>query len=595
MSATLHQEPALIGFRADCGRIAELGRLFAPHWPKLAAGVGLFLVARSALLMVPLVSSRVIDHVLPARDRAQLDQLIAGAVGLTLLAIAASVSKDLVVSRTTNSLVVDLRRRMQETLRSLPYETLQRWKPGYWMSRLDADVSSFSVLSGDTVVGLLEDVISIILASILIVYVAAQLGLILLVFAPLLVMSAVVLTRRLSEMARNNRERWGRYLGFLEDEVRSALLVKSLGVEERRDRHGRRLLWLAGRAELRLTLRHRIIAGASSIIALMLPVAVLWFGMRQVMDGDITLGNFVAFNTYVVYVTAPINRLIALFRQFRISAVSFDRIREVLALPREGGALLDAFRFAIELESVHVRFDDGRVGLHDVSLRIPRGHHVALVGQNGSGKSTLLRVIQGYHTPTAGQIVIDGADIKNVHPAALRRLFGYVAAGAQLLDGTLAENLAFGATGIGATDLRRLLDEIAFFEGTGFSVSDLDRRVSEIGSRLSDGQRQLVAIVRMLLRRPEIAVIDEGMSFLDGLNQQRVLEVLRRRLAGTTVLWATHGYQHIADFDSVLVLSGGRVVSHGTVEEAVGRSGWFNEVFSGDRAGAPLACAQQCP
>jgi len=595
MSAISQQDSPKTGLRADCGRIAELGRLFAPHWPKLAAGVGLFLIARSALLMVPLVSSRVIDRVLPARDRTQLDHLIVGALGLTLLAIAASVSKDVILSRTTNSLLVDLRRKLQEALRALPHETLQRWKPGYWMSRLDADVSSVSVLSGDTVVGLLEDVISIVLASILIFYVAAQLGLILVVFAPLLVLSAVVLTRRLSEMARSYRERWGTYLAFLEDEIRSALLVKSLGVEERRARHGNRLLWLAGRAELRLTLRHRVIAGASSIIALMLPVAVLWFGMRQVMDGDITLGHFVAFNTYVAYVTAPMNRLIALFRQFRISAVSFDRIREVLALPREGGTPLDSFRIAIELENVVVCFDDGRLGLDDVSIRIRRGHHVALVGQNGSGKSTLLRVIQGYRTPIAGRILVDGADVRNIHPVALRRLFGYVPAGAQLLDGTLAENLAFGANEIGAAGLRRLLDEIAFFEGTGFSESDLNRRVSEIGSRLSDGQRQLVAIVRMLLRRPQIAVIDEGMSFLDGLNQQRVLDVLRRRLAGTTVLWATHGYDHIADFDSVLVLSGGQVVSHGTVGEAVDRSAWFNEVFSGDRASASFACAEQCP
>jgi len=569
--------------RADVQRVRALARILAPYRPTFSFAVLLFLVGRAAALLIPLASARIIDHVLPSADRAALDRLIAAVIGLTLISIAASLVKDVAVSRVTTALVIDLRKRMQETMQSVSLQTLQRWKPGYWLARLDGDVSSFSILSGETAVSLIEDFISIVLAGALIVYTSAKLSTLLLVFAPLLAVSAVVLSRRMTAAAQKNRERWGKYMVFLEDEIRSAMLVKALGVEQRRRTRGERLLRLAGRADLSLVVKNRGVAAATSIVALFLPVAVLWLGMREVMAGHFTLGRFVAFNTYLVYVTSPINHIVALLRQYRISSVSFDRIRQVLDLPKETSdpaRAVDAFRCAIELDDVAVQYEDGRAAVDGVTALIPRGSHVAVVGPNGSGKSTLLRAVQGYTTTTRGRILIDGAERDVLDQPSLRRLFGYVPAGSLLLDGTLRENLTFGTTAAQAAELPRMLDEIAFFDGTGLTPADLGRQISEVGARLSDGQRQLVALVRMLLRGPEIAVIDEGTSFLDGVNHHRVMEVLGRRLSGTTVLWATHTYEQIEDFDTVMVLGRGRLESFGTLEAALAGSSWFRGVFS---------------
>lgn len=570
-------------------RAAALARLLAPYWPKLLVAVLLFLVGRSASLLIPLASARIIDQILPGADRVALDRVIAFVIGLTLVSIAASLVKDISVSRVTNSLVMNLRRRLQETLQAVSVRTLQRWKPGYWISRLDGDVNSFSMLSGETAVSLVEDLISIVLASALIIYVSASMSTLLLVFAPLLVISAVILSRRMTEVAQKSRERWGAYMIFLEDQIRSTTLIKSLGVEQRRATRGERLLRLASRADLSLLVRNRTIAAATSVVALFLPVAVLWFGMRQVMDGDLTLGRFVAFNTYLVYVTSPINRIVALLRQFRVASVSFDRIREVLGLEKENtdpSRAIDTFRCAIELDDLGVRYDDGRSALEGVSALIPRGSHVAVVGPNGSGKSTLLRTVQGYFPPTHGRVLIDGAECGTLNQPSLRLLFGYVPAGSLLLEGTLQENLTFGTTTAQRAELPQLLEEIAFFDGTGMTPADLSRPISDVGARLSDGQRQLVALVRMLLRQPEIAIIDEGMSFLDGVNHHRVTEVLRRRLSRTTLLWATHSFEQIEEFDTVMVLRNGRLESFGTLQTALAESSWFRDVFSNRREGS---------
>jgi ABC-type bacteriocin/lantibiotic exporter with double-glycine peptidase domain len=167
--------------------------------------------------------------------------------------------------------------------------------------------------------------------------------------------------------------------------------------------------------------------------------------------------------------------------------------------------------------------------------------------------------------------------------SALRGLIGYVPAGPLLLEGTLRENLMFGTTPGRAQDLRELLREIDFFRGTGLTPIDLDRKVSEIGARLSDGQRQLVALIRLLLRRPQIAIIDEGTAFLDGVNHHRVLELARRRLKNVTVLWATHDYEQLESFDAVMVLAGGRLESYGTAATVLRESPWLRDVLDNRR------------
>lgn len=573
--------------KADLARMRELGRLIAPHRRRLAFGVALFLVARGATLLVPLVSAPIIDRFVPHGDRVSLDRAIVTIVLLTLVALLSTVTKDVVVATATNRMIVDLRLRIQQALQRLPLQTLQRWKPGYWLSRVDGDVHSLAVLSGETAIALIEDVLSIALASMLIVYTSLTLAPILALFAPLLVVSAVVLSRRMTGAAQKNRERWGRYMTFLEEELRTALLIRALGVEERRARRGARLLDAAGRADRALILKQRLVAGGTGIVALFLPVAVLWLGMRAVMAGELSLGRFIAFNTYVGYVTAPIQRIVNLIRTFRVSSVSFDRVREVLALDAEDARdakAVSAFDGSIELRDVSFVYNDGRTALTNVSATFRRGMHVALVGPNGSGKSTLLRLAQGYETPTCGAVLLDGADVQQLSHVQLRALFGYVPAGSLLLDGSLRENLTFGAAD--DAELETLLAEVGFFEGTGLTRADLDRQISDVGARLSEGQRQLVALVRLLLRKPLIGVIDEGMSFLDGVNHHRIMDVLRRRFRKTTLLWATHGYERIGDFDAVMVLNRGRLESFGPLDAALRQSEWFRAVFEKEGAAA---------
>lgn len=195
-------QPDLQRLRADLTRVRAIGRLVAPHRRQLSIGLALFLVARSAALLVPLVSAPIIDRFLPAGDRVALDRTIVVVVLLSLIALAASVTRDVIVGRTTNGMIIALRARIQKVLQTVPLQTVHRWRPGYWLSRVDGDVHSLAVLSGETTMSFIEDLISIVLASALLVYTSAKLSTILLVFAPLLVLSAIVLSRRMTPVAQ---------------------------------------------------------------------------------------------------------------------------------------------------------------------------------------------------------------------------------------------------------------------------------------------------------------------------------------------------------------------------------------------------------
>lgn len=571
--------------REDGARIMAIARLVAPHWRSLLLGLLLFLAARGAALIVPLVSAKVIDRIVPARDSAALNRTILLVVLLSLVALLASVTKDIVIARTTSKMIISLRGRVHDLIQQLQVLTIERWRPGYWLSRVDGDVRSMAILSGETTLSLAEDLLSIALVSVLIVYTSASLSVILLAAAPLVVLSAVGLSHRLSGEAQKNRERWGRYMSFLDEEIRSALLVKSLGVEKGRAVRGGRLLCAAGKADAALIVKQRFASAVTSVVGLFLPVAVLWFGMRAVIRGEFSLGLFIAFSTYVGYLTGPLQRLVGLVRNYKVSGASFDRVREILALETEAAgrrAHGPIFEREIAFEALGFQYEDGRIALSGVSATIRRGEHVALVGPNGSGKSTLLRILQGYHAPSTGRLMFDGYDARCFAPSSIRALVGYVPAGSLLLEGSLRQNLTFGARDPRGLDA--LLEEVGFFAGTGLSTVDLSRRVSDLGNRLSEGQRQLVALVRLLLRRPRIAVIDEGVSFLDGVNKKSILDALDRHLRSATVLWATHSYEGLERFDVVMVLRHGRVESVGPPGLVLSESAWLESVFP--RSGA---------
>jgi ATP-binding cassette subfamily B protein len=311
-------------------------------------------------------------------------------------------------------------------------------------------------------------------------------------------------------------------------------------------------------------------------------LVVLWVGGYQVLKGRISIGSFVMFNTYMGMLVWPMIALGWVVNLMQRGTASLKRINQLfaekpaIAAPAHPAALGDV-RGEIEFRGVTVDYGSGPA-LDGVSLTIPAGATVAIVGHTGSGKSTLVSLVPRLMDPTGGAVLLDGVDLRQLDPQELRRHIGFVPQETFLFSASLGENIAFGVENATEEQIRRaaeiagLADDIAGFP-EGYRTM-----VGERGITLSGGQKQRTAIARAILRDPRILILDDALSSVDTLTEERILTHLAGVMRGRTVILISHRVSTVRQADSIVVLERGRVVEQGTHAELVERGGYYAEL-----------------
>jgi len=311
---------------------------------------------------------------------------------------------------------------------------------------------------------------------------------------------------------------------------------------------------------------------------------VLGYGGHLYFNGDVTIGTLFAFMLYVQNFFDPVQQLSQLYNTFLSATAALDKIMDVLD---EEPEVLDA-QDAIVLPEVegHVRFEDVRFSygtgpevLHGLDLDVPPGTTVALVGHTGAGKSTIAKLLARFYDPTAGRITIDGHDLREVEQASLRRQLGIVPQEGFLFAGTVTENIAFGRPGAAPDEVVRAAQAVGAHEFILRLEDGYETQLQERGSRLSLGQRQLVALARALLADPRILILDEATSSVDIGTEQKIERALRLLLAGRTAFIIAHRLSTIRDADLIVVLEQGRIVEQGSHEELLRRRGLYTSLY----------------
>jgi len=375
-------------------------------------------------------------------------------------------------------------------------------------------------------------------------------------------------------------EGWSELAAHMIEDISAVQTVKAFGAERLRSAAGEKRLVEFVQANFGLQMLGLSMTALGTLLTALMSIGLLWYGGHRVMAGALTTGQLMFCYSLILYMLEPLNRLAAVNLKLQEALVAVDRLYQVmdLELEQKDGHRKAAFRElqqAIELRNVSFRFGARPKVLDRVSLRIPVGKKVAVIGESGSGKSTLLNLLMGFHAPSEGRILIDGVDLRDLDLESLRSRFGLVAQDPFIFSGSIRDNIALGRPDASLDEVIEAARAAGLDEFIAGLPERYDTLIGERGSNLSGGQRQRLAIARALLRKPDILVFDEATSHLDTATERAIQHSLSHGLADKTVILVAHRLSTIRHADLIYVLHQGCIVEQGTHRQLLARQGRY--------------------
>ena len=531
-------------------------------------------------LLTPLFTQVVIDKVLVHKGFTTLHVVAIGMIVLAVFEAMLGGLRTYLLSHTTNRIDVTLGAQLFRHILTLPLSYFEARRVGDTVARVRELEQIRQFLTSHSVTVLLDVVFTAVFLTVMWFY-SSTLTLIVLASLPIYALLSVAITPAIRTRLHDKFNRGAENQAFLVEAVSGVQTVKALAVEPPLLRKWEEQLAGYVRASFRATSLITIAGHSATCVQKVTTVAVLWVGAYRVIDGDLSIGQLIAFNMLSAQVTGPLLRLVNLWQEFQQVGISVQRLGDVLNTQPEPSynpnrTTLPHVKGQVRFEDVVFRYrPDGPEILRKVSFAVEPGQIVGIVGRSGSGKSTIAKLMQCLYVPERGRIVIDGVDVMQVDPAWLRRQVGVVLQENFLFNASVRENIALTDPGLA---MERVIQS-AQLAGAHDFIMELtegyDTVIGEHGCTLSGGQRQRIAIARALVANPRIIIFDEATSALDYESEAVIQQNLAQISEGRTVFMIAHRLSTVRQAHRIYVIERGEVVEQGSHDDLLRHSGFY--------------------
>jgi ATP-binding cassette, subfamily B, bacterial len=571
-------------WRTTRRRLAVLQRLTRPYRGRTLLSVVSLLTATATALAPPYLAKYALDDAVQGRGGSGLVLVVVIFVAAGLANWGMTYVETYLTGWVGERILADLRNQLFSHLQRLSLGFYERNRAGVIISRLTNDVEAIDQLVTDGVTTLVQSTLTLIGTAVILFVLDWRLALATCAVVPLMSASTVIFRRHSARAYAAVRERLGLLTATLAEDIAGMRVVQAFTREQAAYDNFRAVAARYRESNMQTVVLNGIYFPFVDLVSTVALAVVLGYGGHLYFNGSLSLGTLFAFMLYVQNFFDPVQQLSQLYNTFLSAAAALDKIVGVLdqepeVQDRQGATGLRRIAGHVRFEGVRFTYGRGDEVLHGLDLDVPAGTTVALVGHTGAGKSTIAKLLARFYEPTAGRITIDGVDLNDATQASLRRQLGVVPQEGFLFAGTVAENIAFGKPGAHADEIVRAAQLVGAHDFLLRLEDGYETQLGERGSRLSLGQRQLVAFARALLADPRILILDEATSSVDIGTERRIEEALRVLLADRTAFVIAHRLSTIRDADLIVVLEHGKIVEQGSHEELLARRGLYTSLY----------------
>ncbi|TPJ43826.1 ABC transporter transmembrane domain-containing protein [Mesorhizobium sp. B2-7-1] len=557
---------------------------YITRYRKLAIGAIISLiVAAVTTLALPMAVRRMIDHGFQASGSIFIAEYFAALVAMAALLAAASASRYYFVITLGERVVADIRRDVFSHVTTLSPAFFDRAHSGEIVSRLAADTTQVKSAVGATASVALRNVILGLGAVAMMVVTSPKLSGLVIAAIPVIVLPLVAFGRSVRRKSRQAQDTLAEATAYASEQIGAVRTLQAFTNEKLVTGRFAGAVDAAFEAARASVFARSFLTFFAIFMIFSSVVAVLWFGSRDVLAGTLSAGTLGQFLLYSVFAAGALGALSEVWSELSQAAGAAERLTEILAetptirRPVDPVALPATAKGAISFDEVSFSYParPDRAAVHGLSFEVKPGETVAIVGPSGAGKSTVFSLILRFYDPESGRVVIDGVDVREADPAAIRQRIAIVPQDVTVFAASVRDNIGFGRQGASEAEIEAAAKAALADEFIARLDKGYDSQVGERGVTLSGGQRQRIAIARAILRDAPILLLDEATSALDAESETLVQRALERLMRGRTTIVIAHRLATVLKADRILVMEGGRIVEEGTHQSLVAKGGTY--------------------